>query len=178
MIKSRLFGYNLLELCFTLAISAILFMLAIPALQDFTQREKTQTTVNQLVNLLHYARLYAIESSTTVIFCASLDHKTCNPAWSGDFIVFINENNQGKVAHKKDLLRIWHLPSERGTIRWQAKQAHLSMQPTGISPSNAGKFYYCPADHNVDYARAIVINFMGRIAITDKHTETKLNCHY
>lgn len=170
-------GYNLLELCFTLAISAILFMLAIPALQDFTQHEKTQTTVNQLVNLLNYARLSAIELNTTVTFCASLDYKICNPAWTGDFMIFIDENNQGKVAHKNDLLRIWHLPTDQGAIRWQAKQAHLTMQPSGINPGNAGKFYYCPANRNVDYARAIVINFMGRIAITDKRIEPKLNCH-
>ncbi|MDF2868163.1 MAG: ral secretion pathway protein GspH [Gammaproteobacteria bacterium] len=178
MTRLRLFGYSLFELCLVLSISAILVIVALPAFQDFAQQEKTQTTVYQLVNLLNYARLSAIKLHTAVTFCASLDHETCNPNWLGDFMVFIDETAAGKVANKKDLLRIWQVPLEQGTFRWQAKQNYLIMQPTGINPGNAGKFYYCPVDHNLDYARAIVINFVGRIAITDQQTESKLHCDH
>jgi type IV fimbrial biogenesis protein FimT len=176
MIKHQKIGYTLVEFCFALAIWAILLMLAIPSFENFIQQEKSQTTVYQLVNLLNYAKLTAIKSHTAISICASTDHQVCNSDWQGDFIVFIDKDTNGRVSAKKDILRVRQMLPERGSIRWQAKQTYLTMQPTGINIGNAGKFYYCPANNNLQYARAIIINLVGRIRIADQQAEPTLSC--
>lgn len=170
-------GYGLIELCYGLAIAIITISLGIPSFNHVLAQERTITTVNRLVSLLNYARLSAIKYHQVVTLCASHDHQTCSSNWQGDFMVFIDENAAGKVSSQDKLLKIWQLPTSQGTFTWQASQPFLSMQATGISTGNAGAFYYCPTPHT-EYARAIIINLMGRVKVVDKRGEPRLRCNF
>lgn len=171
------YGFSLFELCWALVIIIILFLIALPAFQEFIEATRTRTTVNQLVNLLNYAKLRAIHYHVPVTICASKDEVHCNAEWKGNFIIFIDKNANGKLEAKDNLLRIWQITNRKGSIRWQAKQSFLTMQPTGINAGNAGKFYYCPTNKNLEHARVIVINLVGRIRVTDRKGDPDIHCH-
>lgn len=169
-------GYSLIELCYALAITLILIGVAAPSLHNVVQYEQMQTQVNQLVQLLNTAKVSAIKYHKAVSFCASIDHINCDPTWQGDFVLFIDEQENGLLTDKSNLLHIWQLNPKRGYFAWQASQTYLTMRPNGINTGNAGRFYYCPSNNNLNYARAIIINLVSRIRIVDKQTDQNLHC--
>jgi len=169
-------GYTLLEVLCVLSIGLILWLIAMPSYREFIYQIRTQTVVTHFVQLLNFARLSSIKLGKPVSICATQDGKNCHAGWQGSFIVFIDETRSGKLAQPNDLLRSWTLNKGQGRISWQASQHYLTMQPNGISPSNAGTFYYCPRDNNLEYARAIVINLAGRVKVLDNSSYNLLNC--
>lgn len=169
-------GYSLIELCYTLAISLSLAGIAAPTLYKLIQYEQMQTQVNQLVQLLNTAKIAAIKYHKAVSLCASTDQLNCNPSWQGDFILFIDEPQNGRLASKTNLLDVWQRNPKQGRFTWQAQQTYLTMHATGINTGNAGRFYYCPANNNRHYARAIIINLAGRIRVAKQQNGFNLHC--
>jgi type IV fimbrial biogenesis protein FimT len=168
-------GFNLLELCGCLLISSILLVAMVPGWQHFMQHQTMASDVNSLVHLLNYAKIAAINYRKNVSLCKSLDHRHCSVNWQGDFLVFIDESSIGKLQNSQQLLYVW-TPSKQATIRWQAEQHYLSFNPDGINTGVAGAFYYCPANNELRFARAIVINIVGRIAVRRPKAMPQLSC--
>jgi type IV fimbrial biogenesis protein FimT len=64
-------GFTLIELMVTLAVAAILLMIAVPSFQHLILSNRLTTSANALVDAVNTARMDAIKSNATTQFCGS-----------------------------------------------------------------------------------------------------------
>ena len=94
------FGFTLLELLITLAISAILIGLAVPSLKSFMGDSELTSTSNEFVHSLQTARSEAIKRAGPVGLCPSAAPLADEPVCSGTdyaagWIVFADADGNG-----------------------------------------------------------------------------------
>lgn len=63
-------GVTLIELMITVAVAAVLLMIAVPGFRDITLANKLDTTANGIVNAIQVARMEAIKRSTSTQLCS------------------------------------------------------------------------------------------------------------
>lgn len=69
--RCRACGFTLVELMITIAVAAILLMLAVPSFQHLILSNRLTTAANGLVDAINTARLDAIKLNATTQFCGS-----------------------------------------------------------------------------------------------------------
>ena len=67
----RACGFTLVELMTTIAVAAILLMIAVPSFQHLILSNRLTTTANALVDAINTARMDAIKLNATTQFCGS-----------------------------------------------------------------------------------------------------------
>lgn len=83
-------GVTLIELMVTIAVLAITLSLAVPAMQEFTIRNRLASINNDLMTALIYAKSEAVKRGVTVSLCSSSTGTGCGGTWSNGWIVFVN----------------------------------------------------------------------------------------
>lgn len=68
---ARARGFTLVELMITVAIAAILLVIAVPSFNHIINANRLTTTANILVNALNTARMEAIKRNASVQFCGN-----------------------------------------------------------------------------------------------------------
>ncbi|MGH8282550.1 MAG: GspH/FimT family pseudopilin [Gammaproteobacteria bacterium] len=170
-------GFTLLELLTTLAIAATLATIAIPSFTNTVRRTRSVAAANELHTALNYARHTAIIRNSYVVLCKSADGKRCNHAlsdWNSGWLIFDNLNRDGaiQVNTGEPILRA-HGPS-RPDARIISNRDSFTFRPMSTRSVN-GTFLYCSADGKYD--RAVIVNVMGRVRISDKpNADTTLRC--
>lgn len=91
-------GVTLIELMITIAVLAITLTLAIPAMQDFTIRNRLASINNDLMTVLIYAKSEAVKRGVTVSLCSSSTGTSCGGTWSDGWIVFVNLDGDNPAA--------------------------------------------------------------------------------
>lgn len=86
------FGFTLIELMVTVAILAILAVIAIPNLQDFLVRTQRQQVTSEIVSGLALARSEAIKRATPVTLAGKA---TGAQALQGGWRIFVDPNRTG-----------------------------------------------------------------------------------
>lgn len=69
--RCRACGFTLVELMVTIAIAAILAMIAVPSFQRIILSNRLTTAANAMVNALNTARMDAIKLNATTQFCSN-----------------------------------------------------------------------------------------------------------
>lgn len=90
-------GLTLIELMVTLAVFAIVTMLAFPGFQLYQQNSNRVTQINDMVASFNLARSEAVKRNLAVSICASADQATCSNVndWITGWIAFIDDNENG-----------------------------------------------------------------------------------
>jgi prepilin-type N-terminal cleavage/methylation domain len=84
-------GFTLVELMVTLAVLAILTMVAVPNFRDTIRRSRVSAASNALLVDLHYARAEAINRGQLVSLCPSSNGSSCTAggvAWEAGWLVY------------------------------------------------------------------------------------------
>lgn len=84
-------GFTLVELMVTLAVLAILTMVAVPSFRDTIRRNRVGTASNALLADFNYARAEAINRGQLVSLCPSSDGSSCTAngtAWESGWLVY------------------------------------------------------------------------------------------
>jgi type IV fimbrial biogenesis protein FimT len=161
-------GYTLLELMITIAVLAILLLIAIPAWRGMMAQSRTTVLVSQLREAIYFARSEAMKRGVTVTLCKSADQKSCSGLWSDGQIVFLDWNGSGQVQSSKDILRVFDGLPVGSSLTWKGRlgvENYLQVKPSTVTEITNGTFYYCPFDRNSKYARDIVLSSTGRVSV-------------
>lgn len=161
MKTNRPHGFTLIELMITLAIAAILMVVAVPSMRDFMKNERLTTQINTLLVHLQYARSEAITRHYQVVVCASSDGATCSGTWSDGWIVFSDEDGSNSVNDNDTLLRA-HDKLKGNNTMTSSGGAIIVFDNRGFSPNSSSTFTVTD-DRGSSYAKSISISNTGRI---------------
>lgn len=149
-------GFTLIELLVTIAVAAILMVLAVPAIRTFLQNDRQWTTANSLVMSLNAARSEAIKQDTSVSVCISANAANCGAGtWAQGWIVLSG------AAGSTPIMAIAALPT--GTTLSEASNlTAVTFLSTGMVSAPAA-FTLCD-DRGATYARYVQVSLTGSIA--------------
>jgi type IV fimbrial biogenesis protein FimT len=148
-----------------MAIVAILLQIAAPGFKGLLAESRSRTAISHARSLFALARQQAVFDGHEVSLCAADSNGRCHRDWRSDheITVFIDSNGSGHLDPGEPVFRAVSWPMENALMRWRASLARpfVTFQNDGGTHQN-GTLYYCPADGDERYARALVISRSGR----------------
>lgn len=97
-------GFTLIELMVTIAVLAIVAVLAAPSFGNLIDRSRLTASANEVVGALQTARMEAVRRNTSVVLCPSTDGATCDGADWQRLIVFSDDNGNEAVDAATDIV--------------------------------------------------------------------------
>lgn len=158
-------GFSLIELIIVFSVLAILFVISIPAFNDYLQDTKEQTLSTQLLQAMETARSESTTRKKTIKLCKSVDQKTCSGDWLDGFI----------VADNKEVIFSFHNEPMKGKLQarlFPVGKDYLEFPPDSNFKQN-GTFWFCPPK-STDPVWAIIINQGGRARAAEKDKNGKI----
>ena len=149
----RVQGFTLIELLVTLAISAILLTVAVPAYQTFVANTELTTTTNDLIAALNLVRSEALKRDTTM----SLQSSTGDTSFSQGYCMVAGDPAPGNCTNA---LRNWAPMGSNVTMTVSGATSNITFDGLGgLTPSQAVVFDICRADED---HRSITVSVVGR----------------
>ena len=101
-------AFTLVELLVALAILAVLLAAGAPAFHDWLGAYELANHAKHLAETMTRARTDAIRTGDRVNLCKSPDQRQCADAgsWEGGFVVFVDENQNGRIDDGERILEI------------------------------------------------------------------------
>jgi type IV fimbrial biogenesis protein FimT len=174
----RIHGVSMVELLITLAIVAVLAVIATPSFVGIIQKARLQAEVNSLASDLQYARAEAIKRGQPVSLCPSSNGTTCNTTnptyWEAGWIVFNDVNGSGTTDSTNDTpLRVRAPLASGDTFRPtpSAPASAVTYSRDGFATNLANgtvtmTLHSSPLNDNA--TRCVAINLVGRQVVQTK----------
>ena len=178
-------GFTLVELMVTIAIAAILLMIAAPSFTGFQRNSELTSTVNSLVAGIGAARGEAMKRGMRV-YVVPADAAN----WSSGWVVFVDQNADGAYTEGTDIavLKQGPLPAyftTTGTGTANAAPPYILFDPSGYPKTTGGGFgpiTLSIARNDVtgaavfDQTRRLVIASAGRVRTCRPASATDNQC--
>jgi type IV fimbrial biogenesis protein FimT len=144
-------GFTLIELMVTLAIAAVLAMLAAPSIRDFIVRSQMTNLGNEFNASILKARNEAVNRNTCVTVCMSSSAANASPActtsgndWQAGWIVFLNPScDTGLNKPSEDINMLLARPAGDATylLQTQSNRKKITFNSRGAPGlGSAGEF--------------------------------------
>lgn len=128
-------GFTLIELMVTLAIVAILAMIALPSFRDTLRRSHVSAASNALLASFNYARAEAITRGQLVTLCASASATSCSSgtAWQGGWMVYSYPAGaaSSNAAYASGNLQLRNTDAQGSVAIWAAQSSYPSFGMQG-----------------------------------------------
>jgi Tfp pilus assembly protein FimT len=166
--KRTQIAFTFFEVMVTLAIGVIVSAMAVPTLRLFWVRAQDQILQDQLLRVINLAKMSAFAVHKPVVLCASNAISVlpaCVDSQPDHLLVFMNENANGILKDKREILAWPPLRLQRGTLHWRSfprYRRYWLMQPNGILNNDNGTFWHC---HDQSLAWVILISKSGRARV-------------
>jgi type IV fimbrial biogenesis protein FimT len=175
LVKMR--AFTLIELMVSIAITAILAVIAIPNYSNFIVQMRVDNEISQLHRLLLLTRNFAINTGLPATLCPLNDQQQCHSQWQAELSVFIdlNDNQVYEPTNGEELLKIKPLIKQTDKLQYGIGRTRIKFAPTGRTSGwgSNGTFIYCPKDHP-QASRALSIRTSGRFyTSTDSNNDGK-----
>jgi type IV fimbrial biogenesis protein FimT len=185
-------GFTIIELMATLAVGAILVVLAVPSFTQMIQNNRLTTQINEFVSALQLARSEAVKRNENVVLCATDDPNaapldcTAGADWETGWIIFADADDDGVPSATADqcnagadcILAVNSgVASTSNTLRGDpaAVADSIAYLPSGVSDA-AGTFILCD-ERGAAHAKAVVVSNTGRPRSSEKKADgTALTC--
>lgn len=145
-------AFTLIEMFIVLALMAILAQIAVPALQDFLERNQQQTLSDQIARAVHHARAHAVTHRIRVELCGSRDGVSCHSDWSEGWLL--------RELKLDTPLSIVRLNPDKKRLNWSGFQTKIQFSSNGSSPTGNGRFYSC---YKQRISWQLILNRQGRL---------------
>ncbi len=164
-------GLTLVELLVTVAVVAILAIIAPPMLANILDSNRSIAQYNQLAGSLALARSEAIKRGVVISVCGSSDGATCDTAnWESGWLVFTDIDRDGVVDGGETILRIGNGLSSGYTLRltnadfntYVSYRGDGALRDRNNDGFDRGTFTICDQSADTKKARAINLNLLGR----------------
>ncbi len=160
-------GFSLLELLISLALSATVLSLGLPALRGLILDNRRTADINAFVAAVQAARIEAFKRNETVILCKTKDLAMCSPdpAWEDGWMLFVNADDRRPPRRDAtEPVLLGHQPAMAGTIR--ANRQLFEFRPFGRRSVN-GTVTFCD-ERGATGARAVIISYTGRPRVSER----------
>ena len=163
------FGFTLIELLATLSIAAILTTTAIPALSDFSARERRAAGINSLISSIRFTRSLALKTQRVAILCPTDNGQKCRKNWNLPLMIFVDINNDRMRQLNEPVYKNIDAINPQDRLKWKAFRNSNTLQflPSGITNHQNGTFLYCPKATRDDLAKGIIMTKMGRTRLSE-----------
>ena len=163
-------GFTLIELLVTIAIGAILLLVAVPNYITFVLNGRMAAQSNDFLSALQLARSEAVKRGFTVSVCKSADSATCTTAgtWAQGYIVFTDGSNAGTLDGTDVLIRAFPALSGNSTLVSNNVANFVSYRLTGdtsLAAGASGTVSLCPIAPAGVAGRDIQISASGRARV-------------
>lgn len=169
-------GFTLIELMVTVAVLAIVAMIAVPSFQSTIASNQLDEGRDRLRSAIQFAKSEAIARNDTVSLCPSADGIGCgdNSNWNGFWLVVEDSNASGSVSIA-NTLRVFDAPAAgQVQVRHSDGQTVLRFTPEGIAPDlNSDTFSFCDPEADSDPRSMLVASVTG---VVRYGTKAEANC--
>jgi type IV fimbrial biogenesis protein FimT len=176
-VKVKESGYGLIDLLFTLLLSAILLGLAFPTYRHLSIEVRLLSLTERIRSAINYARSEAIRRQDVVTLCKSKDGKTCTGTWHDGWIVFLGKVKENPVENS--LLRVYSALNENEFLAWHGAggRDYVQLNPDGSAYGHNGSFVICVKVGSKKTMWLIRMSPTGRVRV-DKDIEYRWHCNY
>jgi type IV fimbrial biogenesis protein FimT len=152
-------GFTIVEALTLLGCIALLTTLVIGSNRSWFIQQNSNSTIDQLVRDLHFARQQAIIRKTIITLCPTFNGESCiaTPDWSSGYLIFVDP--QGKRQYDNPSALLVNRTISRGILT--NSRDHIQFAATGFTRSHNSTFLYLL--ENVE--RRVIISLQGRIRI-------------
>ncbi len=162
-------GITLIELLVSVLLIAILLGMASVQWPALAAKRRLQADVDQFVSLISTARHTAIIKGVVVTLCpAAADGCGSRNTWHNGTMAF-EDLNGNRVIDGQDAVirRLPRMPATR--VAWRAfrNRGYLRFNPSGMTDWQNGHFLFCPVNGDIRHARQLVLNFAGRVYLSN-----------
>lgn len=158
-------GHTLFELLMTLALAALILVLALPSFGGLAADKRLRVETDALFHAIHLARKSSIVRRRTVSLCPSLDGETCDPGydWSDGWIMFSNvDRDEPPQVDANEPILARHRVDDG--VRILANRRGFTLRSTFLRATN-GTLRVCDREDRAT-ARALVVSYTGRPRVT------------
>lgn len=146
-------GFTLIELLVTLAVLAIVVMVAVPAFRGLAESNRMIGLTNELVAAVNFARSEAVKRGTPVSVCAATG------GWGGGWSV-----REGTACTGTDL-RVWGAPNVGPAVATRpVNSTRVTFAALGERANNVDCVHIFEGDGSND--RVILIGRSGAISVS------------
>jgi type IV fimbrial biogenesis protein FimT len=125
---------------------------------------------NELLTAMQQARSEAIKRNTDITVCKSSEPTRCIGNWTDGWIMFsdVDRDRHLDRIDGDELVTVKQLGGIRFSIKWNGFRSdnYIQFSPLGHIHDNNGTFSLCPPDKDNRYARAIIVNRLGRARVS------------
>ena len=161
--NNSLYGFTLLELLITLSITTILLSISIPSFKEMMLESEAESAINHLSRLIRLARNIAVTQGTTSTLCPSSDGKICGGTWKEGVLLFTDKNKNSVVDEKDIVVQFLYPFIDQGNLTLKSLRNLIQFSAKGTPQGTIGSFIYCPSGNNTQHAKALILNFQGRL---------------
>lgn len=166
---SKIGGFSLFELLFTIAIIAILASLCLPSLHGLSVRYRMELDMQLYKRYIALARHYAIAHVTQVTLCPLIEN-TCTLAdWGKTLTLFQDIDGDGKRDPDERIIDTGDpLPTQ---VLFSYPRPAITFRADGTPKGfHNGTFRYCVKGINGElYGQSLSVSFSGRTKLKDNN---------
>lgn len=164
---TRVNGFTLLELIFTLTILAISLSIGIPTLHQWIQRSETTNLQYKLLHSIQYARTQATLLQSNVTLCPGTTE--CENNWGRSLLIFIDQDSNGIKGPNEKLLKEIDIGILGQYLDWRSfrRTTYVQFNAQGITPALNGTFHFCPTESLREFKFSVILAKTGRVRVSD-----------